>query len=295
MKGFIEKEAKIPYFIGWYFKHQKKKNTISLIPGIQFDDSGSASAFIQVITNNSSYYIKYPYYYFKIHPKKLCIKIGNNVFSRKGVRINIQCPELQLSGNIRYDEFLPIRYNIMGPLCLIPRLKCIHGIISMDHCLHGKLRLNGEDISFDNGHGYIETDSGSSFPNNYFWSQCNDFKERACSIVAAVADIDILCKSIRGCFALINYEGKEYRLATYLGAKVVVFRSNLICIRQGKYTLYINNQGNAPQHLKAPVNGRMTRTIKEYASGHGEYRFYKSGKKLFQLSSKHASYEYVRS
>ena len=282
------------FFRGWYFKHQKNGNTVSFIPGIQRDKSGAASAFIQIITNDKSYYIKYPYNQLKVHPKELYIKIGNNVFSKKGIKVNIQCPNIQVKGTIRYDELLPIRYDIMGPLCLIPGMKSKHGIYSMRHGLHGTLQFNGKDISFDNGLGYIESDEGNSFPKTYFWTHCNDFKKRACSIVVAVADINIVCKRIRGCFAVIHYKGKEYRLATYLGARVVVLSSEKVCIKQGRYILYISSLNKNQKGLKAPVNGKMNRTIYEDVSCHAQYRLYKSGKKFFDLSSDHASLEFTK-
>ena len=39
-------------FEGWYFKHQNAHHTVAFIPGYHVDESGNASAFIQVITEN---------------------------------------------------------------------------------------------------------------------------------------------------------------------------------------------------------------------------------------------------
>lgn len=293
MKCFHGDGKTISYFEGWYFKHQRKKKTICFIPGVQMDEEGRASAFIQVINNNESYYIKYPYYSFESHPKKLRIKIGDNLFTNKGVKLNIHCPDLEVKGKIKYGPLTPIKYCIMGPLRVLSFIKCNHNVFSMSHRLEGKLNINGKETCLDGGKGYIETDYGNSFPSTYFWTQCNDFKTEECSIVCAVADLKILCFSMRGNFAIIHYQGKEYRLATYLGAKVVLLRKNKIYITQGKYTLFIQTYDRQPRELKAPQNGTMDRSIYEDISCYARYRFYISGKKLFDLRSSRASVEYV--
>ena len=46
------------YFEGWYFKNTNNDNGISFIPGISIDGNDK-KAFIQLITNNSSYYVNY--------------------------------------------------------------------------------------------------------------------------------------------------------------------------------------------------------------------------------------------
>lgn len=293
MKCFHGDGKTISYFEGWYFKHQRKKKVICFIPGIQIDGAGNASAFIQVITNNQTHYVTYPYDCFQSHPKRLWIKIGNNLFTEKGVKLDIKCPDLEIKGKIKYGSLTPISYCIMGPLRFIPFMKCSHDVFSMSHNINGKLSMNGKQICLDGGKGYIETDYGSSFPSTYFWAQCNEFKGEECSVVTAIADINILCFKIRGCFAIIHYQGKEYRFATYLGAKVVLLRKNKVCITQGQDTLYIQTYDRQPRELKAPQNGTMNRSIYEDVSCYIRFRFYHAGKKVFDLRSSHASVEYV--
>ena len=46
----------------------------------------------------------------------------------------------------------------MGPFKYFP-MECRHRIISMRHTLEGRLKLNGKEIDFTNGLGYIEKDS----------------------------------------------------------------------------------------------------------------------------------------
>ena len=46
-------------FEGWYFKHQNAHHTVAFIPGYHVDESGNASAFIQVITENASHQFQF--------------------------------------------------------------------------------------------------------------------------------------------------------------------------------------------------------------------------------------------
>ncbi len=108
------------FFEGWYFKHQKGEDTISFIPGINIDSKGNRSAFIQVITNRNSYNINYSFSKFIVYKDKLRIKIGDSIFSSKGIEIHIKDEGLTIDGKIEYDLLTPVKYDIMGPFSFIP-------------------------------------------------------------------------------------------------------------------------------------------------------------------------------
>ena len=144
-------------------------------------------------------------------------------------------------------------------------MECRHGIISMRHTLFGEVVLNGKTIDFSGGLGYIEMDAGRSFPKSYIWVQSNDFKE-PCSVFASVATIPFLFFHFVGTIALVLYEGREYRFATYLGAKVLACTENQIVLKQGKQQLEIWLRPDAGLKLAAPDKGDMSRTILENPS-----------------------------
>lgn len=258
------------YFNGTYYKHQKGMNTLCIIAG-----HCSSKKFIQVITKDFS--VEVPF-------------TKDNIFTRKGIRLNINTPEISLKGTIRYGKLSPIRYDIMGPFCLFP-MECRHGIISMYHRLKGRVVLNGETMDFTGGMGYMEKDSGRSFPSSYAWIQANDFSNHT-SIMASVAEIPFCGLRFRGCICVIQYQGKEYRLATYLGVHVVVCRPDRIVLKQRKYRLDIRINNNNQRKLSAPKNGEMTRKIMESASCEAEFTFYRHKKQVFHLKSEQASFEY---
>lgn len=257
------------YFFGQYYKHQKGDRTLSLIAG----RTGS-ERFIQVITDDTS--VRVPFQ-------------KGNYFSDHGVSLQIGTPQLSLQGAIRYRNLSPIAYDIMGPFRFFP-MECSHGIVSMRHRLTGSLLVNGEEWDFTGGLGYMETDGGYSFPSSYTWIQANDFAEKA-SIMAAVARIPFGGLHFRGCICVIQYGGREYRLATYLGVRVLICTEKRIVLEQGACRLDIRIGKHHSFPLAAPQAGQMVRTIREAVSCPAEFRFYKGTKQIFLLRTKHASFE----
>lgn len=281
------------FFEGWYFKHQCSDMSIAFIPGVNIDRNGLKYAFIQIITNKKTYNIKYDFKDFSISQDKLIIKIKDNLFSRNGLILNIVSNEIKVKGKLTYKNLTPIKGDIMGPFALCPFMECNHGIISLHHIVNGKLSINNKDEIIENGIGYIEKDWGISFPKSYLWIQGNDFKNEKASIMVSIADIPFLGFEFKGCIACVLYKGKEYRLATYNGVKIINYDERGLVIKRGKYKLEIEINENYPQRLLAPDGGEMKRTIYENISCTSRFKFYIRDKMIFSLESKNASFEYV--
>lgn len=285
------------FFEGWYFKHQNEEHTISFIPGVQMDENSCSTAFIQVITLNESHYFTFPIKQFHADEQRLLVQIGRNVFSELGIQIDIDQKDekgehVKIKGFFMYGSTSRFNSNMMGPMKHLP-LSCKHGVISMQHAVYGKLLYNHRFIKMMDGYGYIETDYGHTFPKNYFWTQCNHRSKHEPQIMAAVATVPIGCCTILGTIAAISYEGMQYKLATYKGARIRRLRKNLVVISQGKFTLVIKANPKRANHLKAPVRGKMSRIIQEKIECEVSYQFYYERAKIFDFSSKQASYEYV--
>jgi hypothetical protein len=179
------------YFEGWYFKHQKDGNIIIVIPGIAIAGDSEDMirnpkykkyAFIQIIINEKFYCIKYPITECIIAKKQQLLKIGDNIFCRKGIQICIHRSDLELTGTVKYRNLTPIRYPIMGIFRFLPFMECHHEILSMHHYLQGNFMKDGKKISLNRGIGYIEKDWGCSFPKTYQWLQCNSFLQDKCAL-----------------------------------------------------------------------------------------------------------------
>lgn len=265
------------YFEGYYFKHQKDKNTVAFIPGI-----ADNVAFIQVITNEKAYNYNFPSIKFGD-----IITIGDCEFSAEGVKIKLP----DISGVIKYTGITPIKYDIMGPFKYLP-MECSHGILSMHHKLTGNLNIENQTIIFDNGIGYIEKDSGRSFPKSYLWLQCNDFAEKL-SIMVSIAKIPFLGLKFWGCLCVVYFQDKEYRMATYLAVKIIKATENEIILKQGKYLLKIDILPGISYKLAAPKNGKMKQTIRESNHTFARFRFFHKDNLIFDVKSENAGFECV--
>lgn len=258
------------FFEGCYYKHQKGEQTLCLIAGRTREEK-----FIQVITRDFSSQIPFS---------------EGNCFSKKGVILDIHTEELNLTGKIRYEHLSPIRYDIMGPFRFFP-MECRHGIVSMRHELKGAVTLNGEKMDFTGGVGYIEKDSGTSFPKSYLWVQAVD-EYRPYTVMVSVADIPFGGIHFRGCICVIQCGGREYRLATYLGVRVLVCTKDRLLLKQRSYTLEVKIREGSGFSLRAPQQGQMKRTIRETAACPAEFIFKKGEKIIFHLYAPNASFEY---
>ena len=270
------------YFEGWYYKHHANGKSLALIPG-----RASDHAFVQVVTAARAYHIAYPLSAYRTDG---ILQVGDNIFSCAGIKLDIRHPELTLSGEVTYSGLVPIPGDIMGPFRHFP-MECRHGILSMNHSLHGTLTLDGGPTDFTAGRGYIESDSGRSFPRAYTWVQCNAF-ETDCSIMAAVARIPFYGLRFRGCICVIWLRGRAYRLATYNGTKIIRCQPGVIELKRGKYQLSVTIEPREGHRLKAPRAGKMEHIIRENLSCPARFRFTEGTHILFDEHSSHASYEY---
>lgn len=90
----------------------------------------------------------------------------------------------------------------------------------------------------------------------------------------------------------MHLRGKEYRLATYLGAKAVKIDPDEIIVRQGHFSLSVKPQEKSGHPLRAPVGGAMVRTIHEHPSCKVLYLFVENGIPLLELDAPNAAFEY---
>ena len=145
------------YFEGWYFKNTNKENSIAFIPGINITEN-EKKAFIQVITDEMSYFINYDINDFKYSFAPFSIQIGENFFSKEKVCININdCMQnVVIHGELIYFDNKNIKTNIlnpniMGPFSYIPFMECNHAILSMQNSIKGTININNKNMNFENG------------------------------------------------------------------------------------------------------------------------------------------------
>lgn len=274
------------YFKGWYFKCSNKNKTIAFIP-VFHQSNYEKTASLQMITDNAVFNI--PFHSLQYQENPLTIKIGENVFSEKEIQLNMKYDKLSANGVLHLYDISPIRYDIMGPFKFIPFMQCKHSVYSMQHQIDGQITLNGQQYIFKNGIGYMEGDCGSSFPKKYIWTQCHFNND---SLMLSVADIPLSGFHFTGIIGVILLNGKEYRIATYLGAKVKHIGKNSVTVKQGDYQLTAKLLLKNSQPLAAPSHGLMNRTIHESASCKAYYQFLYKDKALLEFNSDRASFEF---
>lgn len=273
-------------FYGWYLKCQSENQTLAVIPAVH-QTGQKCTCSIQIITDDNVWTAAFPSELF--HRAGKNIAVGKNLFGEKGIRLAIHTPELTANGKLKFGPLSPLKYDIMGPFALVPFLECRHSVLSMKHSVCGTVSVNGQKFSFQNACGYWEGDRGRSFPKEYIWTQCC-FQEGA--LMLSVADIPMAGFHFTGIIGVVLWKGQEFRLATYLGAKAVHIQNRRIRIVQGPLELEACLLEAADRPLKAPIKGKMARTIHESAACRARYCFRIDGNTLFAFETKRASFEY---
>jgi tocopherol cyclase len=266
------------YFEGWYFKmvSQDEGSILSVIPGISISEDGSTKhAFIQIIDGKiaETKYINFPIEDFYFSKEDFLIKIGNNVFSKDSIVLDIQIDSLLIIGKVYMKNLAELksknkqRQKIMGWYYKVPFMECYHGVVSLNHDLYGEIKTNNRSFRFDGGRGYIEKDWGKSMPSSWIWIQTNSFKNSNSSFMLSIAKIPWLGFSFTGFLGFYYINNEMVRFGTYSRAKVKLEKQeknnlNLNIFLKDK-VLEIQTLKNSSGMLKAPVNGNMNRRISE--------------------------------
>lgn len=275
-------------FCGWYFKCQTEKESIAFIPAVH-TGNGQQSGSIQFISSNESWNFLFPPKQCQVNKNLPFAKLRENIFSKNGIHLNLHTKSLSVTGSVQFGPPSSLRFDIMGPFCAVPFMECRHRVFSMRHTINGTLQINGKSHCFANGVGYIEGDCGRSFPEKYIWTQC--FFDGG-SLMLSVAEIPIGPIHFTGIIGIVQLHGREYRLATYLGAKVLHLKNREIVIKQGNFIMTAILLDEHANPLKAPLNGVMTRTIRENIVCRAHYQLRDQERILLDFESEKASFEY---
>lgn len=214
-----------PFFEGWYYKivDASEQFRFAIIPGIFW--SSRPHSFIQVLDGISgeTTYHTYPVEAFWPAGDRFEIHVGPSRFTLNEIDLLIDSPEQRLRGTLTFGSVSPwpvtlASPGIMGWYAWVPFMECYHGVLSLDHTIHGRLEVGGEAISFDDGRGYIEKDWGRSFPEAWIWLQSNHFQAPGTSLTASIAIIPWILQAFRGFIVGLWHQDRLYRFATYTGA-----------------------------------------------------------------------------
>ncbi|MBN1369544.1 MAG: hypothetical protein JW954_04840 [Dehalococcoidaceae bacterium] len=265
------------YFEGWYYKMVDAgcQNAVAVIPGVSFERSGQAHAFIQLAGSKLEKpgYFRFPVTDFRFSRKEFSNEIAGNRFGLNYLELDAGGEDgSRISGRLEFENLSPwpvspLSPGAMGPFAFVPFMQCHHGIISMDHDVKGSLQIGTSNIDFSGGRGYMEKDWGRSFPSYHIWAQSNHFNLDRTSFMLSLANVPWLGMSFDGFIAGLLFEGKLYRFATYTGARLaaIEFGSSSINvhIRSRQHHLEISLPVIDGIALKTPVGGAMGGTLHE--------------------------------
>jgi hypothetical protein len=296
------------YFEGWYFKliSKEKDHSIAVIPGISLGSHPREHhAFIQLIDGQTCEvdYFRFGFEEFSAEKSSFAVRIADNAFTDTAMRLNIAQGDRRVEGVFSFSNISKLNKSlsspgIMGPFSFVPGMECYHGIVNVHHDVAGSLSVNGTDIDFTGGYGYIEKDWGKSFPEAWIWLQCNHFAEPQVSLMFSLAKIPILGSHFVGLISFLRVNDKEYRFATYTGAKLLhcsYTDNSLYVVLEDRGTrLTINARPGPAGLLKAPKNGMMTAYVNESISAEVEVTLSTlGGQTIYSGSGTNAGMEFV--
>jgi hypothetical protein len=221
---------KPPFFEGWYFKliSANGRQRAAIIPGLfKSDDPEQNHSFVQVLdgVTGQMVYHRFPADAFRAAPDRFEVTVGASRFTDRYVALQLGGPEQALYGEVHFEGVTPwpVRWfspGIMGPFGWLQKMECNHGVLSLDHGLHGTLVVDGRVVDWTGGRGYIEKDWGAAFPSAWVWMQSNHFETPGTCLTASIATIPVGPSWFRGTIVGLWREGRLYRFATYNGARV---------------------------------------------------------------------------
>jgi len=219
-----------PYFEGWYVKliDPGERHRLAVIPGIfKGRASDESHAFIQLLdgTSGEATYHRYAVEAFQPAAEGFDLRLGGSRFSVERVVLDIESLGRSVTGCVAFEGVSPwpvtlASPGVMGWFAWVPFLQTYHGVLSLDHALQGALTIDGKEVDFSGGRGYIEKDWGHSFPDAWIWMQTNHFDQPGTSLTASIATIPWLGTSFRGVIIGLWHRDHLYRFTTYTGAQI---------------------------------------------------------------------------
>lgn len=257
-------------FFGKYYKFISDDNTVFAC----IDSVANEGKLLQVITSDGAFLID-----------------REDAFSAddKGATFAISTEGLSIEGHLDFGPLHPPKTKVMGPFTYLP-MECRHAIYSMFHTLNGTLTINQKPCSFTNSPGYIEGDSGKSFPKRYIWYN-SVAKGRSATL--AIATIPLGPVGFTGILCFVRTDKKEYKLCTYNFAKALEISNKKIVLQKGNIVFTLTMEMGAGHDLKAPVVGNMDRYIKESITIKTHYTLSVKGQTILEADDPISSLEYM--
>ena len=297
--GIINKEEffygnlkKTDYFERWhvYLVDASKQHMLSIVLGVLLQGK-EKYAFIQIGSNipHLNRIVKYPIEAFSYTSDSITIE--NNVLSRDYIQLDLDEEKFQLNGKIIFSQGKQLetkfwRPGLMGPIKWLPFLNSYHEVLSLTHIIMGEINFNNKEISFDEGRGALDKDWGKSFPNVWFWMQCNHFQKHDAAMMVGVARMPIFLNYYTAFAMPFYFNDKTEIYANYTGAHIAkLYRYkgyiHLIITEKSK-VIALKVFGKEDVPLIASPMGHLIRDVYECIDSKIEVKVTQGGRTVFE-------------
>lgn len=291
-------------FQSWRYRQSFGDDLVlSFLPFVTIGPNREKNAILQMIFNDKCYRLDFPFSEVDIDRERQLLRMGENQFGRKGIKLQIRQENLELSGDLRFKQFTSPRKSlyapgVMGPAAYFGKLEIHYEVLSLQHAVTGELSVNGKRLATAEGTGYLSKTKGSSFPPCWLWYQCGNFKNNpSVSVVLIAAENTAYGIKRNEIVAVCMVDGKEIRLASYYGAKLKEMEKDkgesIVMISQGDTVLTVRVRTGVPVSLSFPIKGEMNRIAYEYPCCQSQVILRKNGKTLIDDAGYASGFERV--
>jgi tocopherol cyclase len=296
------------FFEGWYFKivDPTEQHVFAFIPGLFLGKGTDKShSFIQFVHGSDAYfrYLSFPVDSFHAQKNTFAIEVNSNSFSLRNMSLNIEDPSLKVRGSLSFQNVQTWPDTMLNPGSMgfynyIPRMQCYSQVCALDMELEGSLLINGDEIDFRGGRGYVEKNWGTAFPYSWIWIQSNNFSSTGTSLTCSLGHIPFLFSSFRGFLIGLTVEGHFYSFTTMNRSRCHIQRIGRdvhIEVLNSDHILTMKTVTDPDKfvELHGPRDGRMVPLVQENLLGRVSVELReRSGKVLFTDEGRCAGIEY---
>lgn len=276
------KNRKSNFFEGWYFKliDSSMEYPIAIIPGISKEtNSKNSHSFIQILLGKDIkyFYKRYDVDSFSAHNSIFHVEIDNSKFSLEGLDIHIVDKDVSIKGSLKFKNIIKwpdskLNPGSMGFYNYLNFMECYSQVCALNMKLEGNLEINGKNIDFTNGKGYIEKNWGKSFPHGWIWVQCNNFKNANGALSCSIGHIPFPLGSFRGFLVGFDVSGVFYSFTTINRSTISITEKEsdvLIVLHNKNHKLTIKTKSSKSNFMlcNGPKDGGMIPLVEETLTG----------------------------
>jgi tocopherol cyclase len=195
-----------------------------------------------------------------------------------------------ISWDYRITSIVPWAKPVMGWLSYLPVCEPYWQILVMHGLAEGSITWQDQTYHFQDAPAYSEKNWGNSFPERWFWLQCNSWQEvEQLSLVATGALRQILGKSSTVAMIALWWQGKWYRFMpdrSQIFCDIAPWGDWYIIAQQGNYRLELQGYSKRPPTpILVPMEHTMQYKCNDTGQGYLQVSLWQGSKRLCHARS----------